>query len=191
MKKVGKEHEMPTHHNLDRTLRNTIAALAQERKEPLFRTIKGHCGELTGNFLLQSDVWRMICKRALPAGIETEIGCHIFRATGITAYLKNGGRLEIAQQMPAHDRPEPPAYMTAVTMKFRSMRGKFGIRVKSGHSPRTMQSSYRILIAQQSLWQAAPPSKPSKSTGRPCSKSSAGTDLRHLFVQAEAAAYGV
>jgi len=28
---------------------------------------------------------------------------HTFRATGITAYLKNGGRLEIAQQMAAHE----------------------------------------------------------------------------------------
>ena len=26
-----------------------------------------------------------------------------FRATGITAYLKNGGKLEIAQQMAAHE----------------------------------------------------------------------------------------
>jgi integrase/recombinase XerD len=34
---------------------------------------------------------------------ETEIGCHTFRATGITAYLKNGGKLEIAQQMAAHE----------------------------------------------------------------------------------------
>ena len=31
------------------------------------------------------------------------LGCHTFRATGITAYLKNGGRLEIAQQMAAHE----------------------------------------------------------------------------------------
>jgi integrase len=40
---------------------------------------------------------------ALAAGIKTEIGCHTFRATGITAYLKNGGKLEIAQQMAAHE----------------------------------------------------------------------------------------
>ena len=58
---------------------------------------------LTGNALLQSDVWRMIRRRALAAGIKTEIGCHTFRATGITAYLKNGGRLEVAQQMAAHE----------------------------------------------------------------------------------------
>jgi integrase len=53
--------------------------------------------------MLQSDVWRMIRRRALSAGIRTEIGCHTFRATGITAYLKNGGRLEVAQQMAAHE----------------------------------------------------------------------------------------
>ena len=103
--KGGKEHEMPTHHNLDRYLEEYIAAagIAQDRKNPLFRTIRGRSGELTGNSLLQSDVWRMIRRRALAAGIKTEIGCHTFRATGITAYLKNGGKLEIAQQMAAHE----------------------------------------------------------------------------------------
>jgi len=30
-------------------------------------------------------------------------GCHSFRATGITVYLKNGGLLEHAQQMAAHE----------------------------------------------------------------------------------------
>jgi integrase len=51
----------------------------------------------------QGDVYRMIRRRAVQAGIKTEIGCHTFRATGITAYLKNGGRLEVAQQMAAHE----------------------------------------------------------------------------------------
>jgi len=45
----------------------------------------------------------MIRRRALAAGIKTEIGCHTFRATGITVYLKNGGKLEIAKQMAAHE----------------------------------------------------------------------------------------
>ncbi len=103
--KGGKEHEMPTHHNLDRYLEEYIAAagISQDRKGPLFRTSKGRGGELADRPLLQSDVWRMIRRRALAAGIKTEIGCHTFRATGITAYLKNGGRLEIAQQMAAHE----------------------------------------------------------------------------------------
>lgn len=93
------------HHNLDRYLEEYIAAadIAGDRKGPLFRTTRGRSSELTCNPLLQSDVWRMIRRRALAAGIKTEIGCHTFRATGITAYLKNGGRLEIAQQMAAHE----------------------------------------------------------------------------------------
>jgi integrase len=102
--KGGKEHEMPTHHNLGRYLEEYIAAgIAQDRKGPLFRTSKGRGGELADRSLLQSDVWRMIRRRAAEAGIETAIGCHTFRATGITAYLRNGGRLEVAQQMAAHE----------------------------------------------------------------------------------------
>ena len=103
--KGGKDHEMPAHHNLDRYLEEyiTAAGIAQDRKAPLFRTTKGRSGELTASALLQSDVWRMIRRRALAAGIKTEIGCHTFRATGITAYLKNGGRLEVAQQMANHE----------------------------------------------------------------------------------------
>lgn len=103
--KGGREHEMPTHHNLDRYLKEYIAAagIGDDRKGPLFRTTRGRSRELTGNPLLQSDVWRMVRRRALAAGIKTEIGCHTFRATGITAYLKNGGRLEVAQQMAAHE----------------------------------------------------------------------------------------
>jgi site-specific recombinase XerD len=103
--KGGKEHEMPTHHNLDRYLEEYIraAGIVEDRKSPLFRTMRGRSGELTDNSLLQSDVWRMIRRRALAAGIKTEIGCHTFRATGITVYLKNGGKLEIAKQMAAHE----------------------------------------------------------------------------------------
>ena len=51
----------------------------------------------------QADVYRMICRRVGAADIRTHIGCHSFRATGITEYLKNGGRLEIAHQMANHE----------------------------------------------------------------------------------------
>lgn len=45
----------------------------------------------------------MIQRRAKAVGIRTQIGNHSLRATGITAHLKNGGRLEIAQQMANHE----------------------------------------------------------------------------------------
>ena len=47
-------------------------------------------------------VWRMVRRRASDAGIATAIGCHTFRATGITDYLTNGGRIEVAQRMAGH-----------------------------------------------------------------------------------------
>jgi integrase len=47
----------------------------------------------------------MIRHRAIAAGIETAIGNHTFRATGITAYLENGGTLEHAQEIAAHESP--------------------------------------------------------------------------------------
>jgi integrase/recombinase XerD len=47
----------------------------------------------------------MVGRRAKQTGITTHIGCHTFRATGITIYLTNGGDLEKAQQMAAHESP--------------------------------------------------------------------------------------
>jgi integrase len=44
----------------------------------------------------------MIGRRAAAAGIATKLGNHSFRATGITAYLKNGGTLEKAAAIANH-----------------------------------------------------------------------------------------
>jgi integrase len=42
------------------------------------------------------NVFRMVGRCAEATGVRTRIGCHSFRATGITEYLRNGGKLEIA-----------------------------------------------------------------------------------------------
>jgi integrase/recombinase XerD len=55
--------------------------------------------------MTQSDAWRMLQRRAPDAGIPTAVCNHTFRATGITAYLDNGGSLENAQAMAAHESP--------------------------------------------------------------------------------------
>ena len=53
--------------------------------------------------LPQANAYAMIGRRrAATAGIATKIGNHTFRATGITAYLKNGGTLENAAAMANH-----------------------------------------------------------------------------------------
>jgi site-specific recombinase XerD len=51
------------------------------------------------------DAWRMVQRRATDLGTRVRIGCHTFRATGITAYLEAGGTLENAQAMAAHESP--------------------------------------------------------------------------------------
>jgi site-specific recombinase XerD len=106
--KGGKQHSMPCHHALAEALRAYIdvAGIAEDRKGWLFRTARGHNGRvLSDKPMNQSDAWRMIRRRAAAAGITEAIGCHTFRATGITAYLANGGALEHAQEMAAHESP--------------------------------------------------------------------------------------
>lgn len=101
--KGGKEHEMPCHHNLDEYLHAYLEAAKPGAKAYLFCTATGRSATLSSRPMSQSDVWRMISRRAEQAGIKTKIGCHTFRATGITEYLRNGGKLEIAQQMANHE----------------------------------------------------------------------------------------
>ena len=103
--KGGKEHEMPCHHHLEQYLHEYMegVGIAADAKGWLFRSVAGRTGQLTERAMRQADVYRMIRRRADEAGIETRIGCHTFRATGITEYLKNGGRLEVAQAMANHE----------------------------------------------------------------------------------------
>jgi len=51
------------------------------------------------------DVYRMIKRRCQKAELGSAANCHTFRATGITAYLLNGGTLENAQAIAAHESP--------------------------------------------------------------------------------------
>jgi len=102
--KGGKEHEMPAHHTLQEWLDAYIdaAGIADDAKGHLFRSVDRRTGRLTDRPLSQADVYRMIQRRAEAAGVATKLGCHSWRARGITAYLENGGLLEHAQQMAAH-----------------------------------------------------------------------------------------
>jgi site-specific recombinase XerD len=108
--KGGKQHEMPAHHLLEHFLDAYLSELRSERGgeldkgSPLFRTLGGRGRkQLTPARMARQDARRMIVRRALAAGIITKLGCHTFRATGITVYLLNGGLLEYAQQMAAHE----------------------------------------------------------------------------------------
>jgi integrase/recombinase XerD len=102
--KNGKLNEMPCHHTLEQFLDAYIeeSGIEDDRKGSLFRAAIGKTKKLATGRMSRKDIWCMVRRRAADAGIETPIGCHTFRATGITDYLTNGGRIEVAQRMAGH-----------------------------------------------------------------------------------------
>jgi integrase len=104
--KGGKYNAVPAHHNAEEYMDAYLeaAGIAGAKDTPLFRTVNRK-RELTAQGMTRVDVFRMIKRRARSAGLPPEICCHTFRATGITAYLSNGGTLEKAQQIAAHSSP--------------------------------------------------------------------------------------
>ena len=102
--KGGKQHAMPCHHQLEEYLHAYLeqSGIKGDPKGALFRTIQRGTGQLGNTPLPQANAHAMVRRRALTAGLKTQIGNHTFRATGITAYLKNGGTLENAAAMANH-----------------------------------------------------------------------------------------
>jgi site-specific recombinase XerD len=105
--KGGKHHEMPAHHKLEHFIDEYLAAagIRDDGKIPLFRSAVGKTGVLTDKPMNRIDAYRMVRRRTADAGFKVKLGCHVFRATGITAYLEAGGTLENAQAMAAHESP--------------------------------------------------------------------------------------
>ena len=102
--KGGKAHAMPCHRALEEHLHAYFdgSGIAGDPKGPLFRTIGRGTGRLTRTPLPQANAYAMIRRRAAAIGIATKVGNHSCRATGITAYLENGGTLENAAAMANH-----------------------------------------------------------------------------------------
>ena len=105
--KGGKRHQVPAHHNAEAYMDGYLdaAGIRDQRKAPLFRSVDRH-RNLTEHGMSRSDVLRMIKRRAKDAGLPSSTCCHTFRATGITDYLENGGTVENAQAIAAHESPQ-------------------------------------------------------------------------------------
>ena len=105
--KDGKRHHVPDHHRAAAALDAYVeAAGLEEPKAALFQSVNPAGRRLTGRALERRVVLAMIKRRAAAAGVPPWTRCHTFRATGITAYLSNGGTLEHAQQIAGHASPK-------------------------------------------------------------------------------------
>ena len=104
LEKGGKVHDVPCHHTLDGYLTDylVVTGLESSPKRSLFPTIDRRTKTLSNTPLADGNARVMINRRAKAAGITARINNHSFRASGITAYLENGGVLEKAAVMAAH-----------------------------------------------------------------------------------------
>ena len=104
--KGGKLHQVPVHHSSEAYLDAYLfaAKIEDDKKTPLFQSVTRH-GLLSGRQMSRNDALRMVKRRAKVAGLPESTCNHTFRATGITAYLGNGGTIEKAQAIAAHESP--------------------------------------------------------------------------------------
>lgn len=102
--KGGKRHELPAHHIAEAAVDAylELAGIVGDKKEPLFRTVRGRTGQLTENRLTENDALRIVKRRAREAGLPSSTCNHSFRATCITNFRKNGGSRSKAADLAAH-----------------------------------------------------------------------------------------
>lgn len=102
--KGGKQRDVPLHHKAEDYLEVYLENGGRlERKDgPLFRTMTRE-GNLSGRRISRTSILRMVKARAEADGLDPDrVCCHTFRGTGITAYLENDGKLEVAQHIAGH-----------------------------------------------------------------------------------------
>jgi len=81
------------------------ASLRESPKTLLFRSTRGRTCQLTEKGISRVDAFRVVQRRSKTAGLDGRVCNHSFRATGITVYLENGGSLETAAHIAAHESP--------------------------------------------------------------------------------------
>ncbi len=103
--KGGKCHEVPVHHKAEEYLDTYLeaAGIGGATNSALWRTTRGRSQQLTSKGMSRTDAYCMVQRRAAKAGMDAAMCNHTFRATGITVFLENGGALETAAQIAAHE----------------------------------------------------------------------------------------
>lgn len=102
--KGGQHRRVPVHSRAAKALDSYLAAsgLGSDPAAPLFQSLAGKTGILTGRPLSARSGLRVVKDRAEAAGLGSDVGCHSCRATGITNYLLNGGTIERAAAIAGH-----------------------------------------------------------------------------------------
>jgi hypothetical protein len=108
------------------------AAGSARRATPLFRSAIGKTGVLTDKPMNRVDAYRMVRRRTADAGFKVKLGCHVFRATDITAYSRPAAPSKTREAMAAHEARARPSSTTAPATKSRSTRSSGSRFSRSG-----------------------------------------------------------
>ncbi len=103
--KGGKQREIPVRHDLERYLREYLAAAIADdepKTSPLFRTLVRRTGKFTTNTMSGTDIWRMVKRRLKSAGLPGQICPHSFRVAVVTNLLSQGVPLTDVQFLAGH-----------------------------------------------------------------------------------------
>lgn len=93
---------VPLHPRACADLASYLSLVPMKGKQVLFCASKGRNAGPHAQPLRREQVYMLIRRRLEKAGIERIAGCHSFRATGITRFLTQGGRIETAAHLAGH-----------------------------------------------------------------------------------------
>lgn len=106
--KGGKQREIPARHDLERYLREYLAASGltdAAAPSPLFRSAVRRTDQFTNNPMTGTDVWRMVKRRLAAAGLPGHLSPHSFRVATVTDLLAQGVPLGDVQYLAGHADP--------------------------------------------------------------------------------------
>ena len=87
-----------------------MAGIGNEKGTPLWRSMR-RGGSFRPTRMSRVDVFRMVKRSVRRAELGVAANCHTFRATGITAYLLNGGS---CRKRPGYRRPRVASHHQAL-----------------------------------------------------------------------------
>jgi integrase len=104
--KGGKVLTLPAHPKSVALVEDYLAAagIGGDKRSPLFRAMPNPAIAVSPNQLLRENVFCMVRRRCENVGLHG-VSPHSLRATGITLFLANGGRIETAAHVAGHASP--------------------------------------------------------------------------------------
>jgi integrase/recombinase XerD len=105
--KAGNIHEVPVHAEARQAIDRWLleSGLGEDPQAPLFPAFSRNRIGIEYRHMTRNNIYKLVQTRARAAGLKKVLGCHSFRATGLTCYMNAGGQLDIAQRIAGHAQP--------------------------------------------------------------------------------------